>query len=338
MKFMNKNGGFTLVELIVVIAILAILAGVAVPAYSGYVEKANMQADISLANEVANALTLRYYGSHAQEKSMVMTVMLSNGGASADGEAAAAMEAVFGSTWRNDAKLKYDKWGSGAAVTKNVVNHFSSAGGSLAGIYNGTQKPSFAADVKDLYAEVEDTAVLWGGVANYGTGANLMKDVASATLGYTSSDASVSNEDAFAAAWATNGAWADVNFSEEGQTKVNAGANYAVIKARNTAVGTYLKNTYGYSDEVVDAFMNVAGTIVAAGTESTSDSDDTYWNEMSGAIGIYASIASGDADLTELQNHFGSMTVSAGSAAVTLIVSNGVPSIQTSPAALTVGN
>lgn len=36
----KSNGGFTLVELIVVIAILAILASVAVPAYSGYIAKA----------------------------------------------------------------------------------------------------------------------------------------------------------------------------------------------------------------------------------------------------------------------------------------------------------
>ena len=36
----KANGGFTLVELIVVIAILGILVGVGMPAYSGYVQKA----------------------------------------------------------------------------------------------------------------------------------------------------------------------------------------------------------------------------------------------------------------------------------------------------------
>jgi prepilin-type N-terminal cleavage/methylation domain-containing protein len=44
MNMFKKNGGFTLVELIVVIAILAILAAVAVPAYNGYIKKANNSA------------------------------------------------------------------------------------------------------------------------------------------------------------------------------------------------------------------------------------------------------------------------------------------------------
>ena len=53
----NADGGFTLVELIVVIAILAILAGVAVPAYNGYIKKANQAADETLLASLNTAYT-----------------------------------------------------------------------------------------------------------------------------------------------------------------------------------------------------------------------------------------------------------------------------------------
>jgi len=52
---LKEAAGFTLVELIVVIAILGILAGVAVPTYSGYVKKANMAADQTLVDSINTA-------------------------------------------------------------------------------------------------------------------------------------------------------------------------------------------------------------------------------------------------------------------------------------------
>jgi len=51
----KANAGFTLVELIVVIAIVAVLGGVAVPAYSGYIEKADRTADKQLLADVNKA-------------------------------------------------------------------------------------------------------------------------------------------------------------------------------------------------------------------------------------------------------------------------------------------
>ena len=51
----HNHAGFTLVELIVVIAILAILAGVAVPVYSGYINRANRVADEQLLANINQA-------------------------------------------------------------------------------------------------------------------------------------------------------------------------------------------------------------------------------------------------------------------------------------------
>ena len=54
----NKNKGFSLVELIVVIAIMAVMTSVLAPSLLGYVEKSRMQKDDSAMGEVMNAVKL----------------------------------------------------------------------------------------------------------------------------------------------------------------------------------------------------------------------------------------------------------------------------------------
>ena len=54
----NNNKGFSLVELIVVIAIMAVLVGVLAPSLLRYVEKSRAQKDESAMSEVTNAIQL----------------------------------------------------------------------------------------------------------------------------------------------------------------------------------------------------------------------------------------------------------------------------------------
>ena len=51
-----NNNGFSLVELIIVVAIMAVLVGVLAPQYLQYVEKSRYQTDITMIDEIKGAI------------------------------------------------------------------------------------------------------------------------------------------------------------------------------------------------------------------------------------------------------------------------------------------
>ena len=57
---MKNNKGFSLVELIVVIAIMAILAAVAIPTFASFITKANVASDVSFINDLTYAAELAH--------------------------------------------------------------------------------------------------------------------------------------------------------------------------------------------------------------------------------------------------------------------------------------
>ena len=59
-----NNKGFTLVELVIVVAILGVLSAITIYAYVSFVEKARLRADEVHAQNIKNALSIYIYESN----------------------------------------------------------------------------------------------------------------------------------------------------------------------------------------------------------------------------------------------------------------------------------
>lgn len=116
----TNNKGFSLVELIIVIAIMAILVGVLAPQYIKYVEKSRLSADLDIADgvysAVQTALTDSEYTIDATK-----TVVVSSGGINApDTGMQAALTDYFGANWSNK-KFKSKACGGSNSYTISIT-------------------------------------------------------------------------------------------------------------------------------------------------------------------------------------------------------------------------
>lgn len=82
----TANKGFSLVELIIVIAIMAVLIGVLAPQYMRYVEKSRVSADTQLCDNVYQAINVAYLDPDITGKPVAPVTTTTLGASAATGD------------------------------------------------------------------------------------------------------------------------------------------------------------------------------------------------------------------------------------------------------------
>ncbi len=120
---MKNNKGFSLVELIIVIAIMAILVGVMAPQLIKYIEKTNESADTQLCDTLRSALTTAALDPDVVKDGHGITATgTTMTGVCADASYKAAVEDILGfSVGTENSKLK-SKAGKAGKINVKVVN------------------------------------------------------------------------------------------------------------------------------------------------------------------------------------------------------------------------
>lgn len=218
----QKNAGFTLVELVVVIAILGILAGVGTVAYSGYVKRAGQAADEALIEEVKYALTLGVYAGNYPAGDLGLVVLSGSGAAAencledADGNEIKAvddmLEAAFGADWETALTLKSDLTGGAYADYSAVIGSVKDAG------------------EKDYAESVPDSTFYTVGSTD-----DLMGEVTGVVSGFAEALADLSTVDVLTKLWGTE--FKAVTSGMDYATNETLTANLTVWAAANSIAG-----------------------------------------------------------------------------------------------------
>ena len=268
MKNWMRSAGFTLVELIVVIAVLGILGAGAAVGYSGYVKKANKAVDQQMVTEMVHALQM----SALVESDFPSdaTILLSTEKAVAVGDGAnAVMQSIYGSGWADACTLKYGKWALGDTV-------YTEAAALRAKLGDG--KLSYTDYADDLWGVASDILEKLEGSdtadAVYGSSANLMKGAADYTTGIDEADASAK----FASYWANGNsgftgfgtAYISKDDGRDDSLLNSMLANAGALKARNYAFGMWLESSKYNTGDNAGKLTDVANSIKNATTGATA--------------------------------------------------------------------
>ena len=168
-----KNKGFSLVELIVVIAIMAILVGVAVPVYTSYISSAQKSKDIQMVDEIKHAVEIAAIGKNwaneygiTQDGTYIGAIVLkpNKGNAVVDAEDIIgtalndALVSTFGSDYASKLTLSYDEWEGSLSGGNLLVITGSSYQGKTNLLMNDVQSLTnalqdfFVANKEDLFS------------------------------------------------------------------------------------------------------------------------------------------------------------------------------------------
>ena len=122
---MKNNKGFSLVELIIVIAIMAVLVGVLAPTYLQYVEKSKKSNDVSTVDSIVNACEIGAIDPVVMSDTTgTLTITVTNSGITYDpiNANSAWSQAVADAIGTGaDVTLKSSNWDDAAAAKKNSV-------------------------------------------------------------------------------------------------------------------------------------------------------------------------------------------------------------------------